>query len=191
MNTVAAAAEELDIPDLTLYDRGEGVISQYNDFLASVTFQTTKLSLRAHSGTDHETVRLANMTRGKIELQIRRLRDMVINSDLPDYRRDGLVAKLNELTVELARPRVRFAVVMGVIAAVSVVVGEATSFLADAPSALMTISMLIGQDKEREEAETLRLEGPPVVRRLAAPDDGKRPAGPAFEPGGMDDDIPF
>jgi len=40
-------------------------------------------------------------------MQIARLRDIIINSDLPEGQRTGLLDKLNELSVELGEPRVQ------------------------------------------------------------------------------------
>lgn len=191
MNIVAAAAEELGVDGVRINYDNNSIRSQFEEFIGLVTYQSTKLNLRTTAGSDKETVLLANATRAKIELQIRRLREMILSSDLPDKRKSGLVKRLDDLSIEVVQPRPRFAVVMAVIAAVGVAASESTSFLADAPDAIMTISRLLGVDKEAEEAEQLRLGAPPAVKALPAPTEHRSIRRPAFEPGGLDDDIPF
>ncbi|RDJ17361.1 hypothetical protein B5K05_04650 [Rhizobium phaseoli] len=85
------------------------------------------------------------------------------------------------------KERLRFGVSMAILASIGAMVGGGTAFLADAPNAISTITHLIGVDKESEDAETLRLEGPPKPKLIAGPVlplKGSRLA-PA------DDDIPF
>lgn len=190
MNIVAAAAEELGIDGIKIDYDHSSVATQYESFLGAVTYHSTKLNLRTTSGSDSESVLLANATRAKIELQVRRLRDMVLKSDLAPSRKEGLLKKLDELSQEIIKPRPRFALVLAVIAAVGVATSESTSFLADAPDAMLTIARLIGVDKEAEEAEQKRL-GAPIAQKTLPPPKTKILSPPAFEPGGMDDDIPF
>ncbi|WP_206628501.1 hypothetical protein, partial [Mesorhizobium sp. M1A.F.Ca.IN.020.06.1.1] len=123
-----------------------------------------------------------NKTRGRIEQQIAKLRDIIVNSELPERQRKGLLDKLNDLSVELSQPRVQYAKVMAVLAVVCATLGGTTSFLAEAPSAVATITSLLGADKIAEDAETERLGPPPTPkalppkpRALPAPDFGLPP----------------
>lgn len=189
MHMVAAAAHELDIQGIGLTDRYDDMMEGFDEFANDVSYVTTKLRLRVHSAKDPESVQLANRTRAKIELQIRRLRSIIETSELPDDRKRDLLKKLAALSDEVSKSRVPFGAVMAIIAAVSIGVTQGTSFLADAPDALMTIQSLFGADKQAEDAETLRL-GPPQ-RALPAPPKAGQATAPRFTSHSMDDDIPF
>jgi hypothetical protein len=101
-----------------------------------------------------------------------------------DLRRK-LLAKLDELSVELSQTRVSFAKVMAILAIVGVGVTQTTGFLADAPEAITAIASLLGADKVAEEAEARRLGPPPRPRSLPAPPSGTSPPSP------LDEEIPF
>ena len=195
MTIVSVAASELSIGDLDAPRWSEDWSEAYETFRLEVGAIITRLQLRS-SGPKAFSVHLTSRTKARIELQINRLRTIIEDSDLPAHRKQSLMDKLDELSQELVKPRVRFANIMAILAVVSVGVATTTSFLADAPDALATITSLIGQDKEAEEAERLRL-GHERTPALPAPETpaehsrGRGASAPSFESSGMDDDIPF
>lgn len=166
MMTVSAAAEELGIPGVD-YPKGSSPDSHFETFLTNATGASTRLRMRSTATT--YSVRLAEKSRGRIEVQIARLRSIIAESDLPASRRAALLARLDELSSELSSPRVSFSRVMAILAYVSVGLGTTTAFLADAPEALSTITSIIGADKEAEVAEIKRIGAPPVTKALAPP----------------------
>jgi hypothetical protein len=105
---------------------------------------------------------------------------------MPSEQRNALLRKLDELSVELSQTRVSFGKVMAILAFVSIGVTQAAGFLADAPLAIVTISSLIGADKEAEDAEARRLGPPPTPRALPSP-----PPRPSPRQSIIDDEIPF
>jgi hypothetical protein len=143
-------------------------------------------------------VRIANKTRGRIEQQIAKLRDFIINSELPERQRKGLLDKLNELSVELSQPRVQFGKVFAILGIVGATMLGTTSFLAEVPNAISTITSLLGADKIAEDAEAERLGPPPAPkalpakpRALPAPDFGQRQKDFGERGRELDDEIPF
>lgn len=190
MRMISAAAEELNIPDIHINEHYQRLVDGFDDFLSDVVYVTTKLRLRTAGARDPHSVQLTPRTKGRIELQVRRLRAVIESSDLPDEKKRSLLERLDELSAEMNKPRVKYGVVMAIIAALSIGVTQGTSFLADAPDALTTITSLIGADKEAENAERTRLEGAKSeVKSLPAPtvrSDRER----EFDPVG-DEDIPF
>lgn len=189
MRMVSAAADELNIPNIGMSDNYQRPVDGFDDFLSDVVYVTTKLRLRTAGARDPHSVQLTTRTKGRIELQVRRLRAVIEASDLPEDRKRSLLERLDELSAEMNKPRIKYGVVMAVIAALSVGVMQGTSFLADAPDAIATITALVGADKEAEDAEQARIGAAPEVRSLPAPT--KKPQSKhVFEPSG-DEDIPF
>lgn len=189
MVIVASAAEALgingvDYPSTTLTN---GV---FNGFRTQVAGLITKLRLTKPGGKKG-TVQIAAKTRVELDAQIRRLRQIIETGDMPDAKRKALLRRLDELSEEIAKSRLNMGRTMAILAFVSMGVASGTSFLADAPDALTTITSLIGFDQEAENAELKRVGGPPSQKALPPPDRNARIGAPAFEPGGMDDDIPF
>lgn len=181
MMQVSAAAEECGVNGLDYPWGADDFHRALEDFMLTATGVATRFRIRTSGKPDAYSVRLASKTRGRIEQQIAKLRDLIANGDLPDYSRDRLLRKLDELSVELSQPRVSFGKVLAVLAVVGAGLAGATGLLADAPHAIATITSLLGADKEAEEAEISRLGPPPtpkalppVPRALPAPQQGYR-----------------
>lgn len=190
MTTVSAAAAELGVGELGYPVDSERPVVHIDRFLLDASAIITRIRLRASGKAKALSVQLSARNRGRIELEIRRLRGIIERSEMPPDKRARLLAKLDELSKEMTSPRVTFGKAFAVLAIVAVAVTQGTSFLADAPDAIATIASLIGEDKEAEEAEIARLGPPPTPKALPAPAKPKS-SPPAFEPAGMDDDIPF
>lgn len=196
MTLVSAAAEECGVEGFDFPWHLEQPYEGFQNFLLRATGVTARVRLRGAGKLDAYSVHLANKTRGRIEQQIAKLRDIITNSDLPERQRSGLLDKLNELSVELSQPRVQYGKVMAVLAVVCATLGGTTSFLAEAPNAVATITRLLGEDKVAEEAEAARLGPPPTPkalppkpRALPAPDEFGLP--PQKGRRELDDEIPF
>lgn len=185
MMTVASAAETLGINGISYPKEHTSPSSQLNSFFAQVTKLTTRLRLLSSGHGDAYSVQLANRTRGKITIQVNKLRDIIEKSDLPDERKNALFRKLDEFITELEQPRFSFSKAMAILAYIGLGVATTTSFLADAPDAIATITKLIGEDKAAETAEVTRLGDQPKLKALPRPEtDGEK----QFN---ADDDIPF
>lgn len=188
MAVVAAAADELGVEGLWFPSPQEDVNQEYSQFSVAVSRINTQLRLRHARKADPYTVQLARRTRARIQLEVGRLREIIENSDLPDNRKRVLFRKLDELLEEIEKGRVSFAKVMAVLVTVGAgVVVSGTSFLADAPDAIATITSLIGADKEAETVELERLGAPEIPKALPAPRPKPKPQ-PDFS---VDDEIPF
>jgi uncharacterized protein (UPF0147 family) len=198
MALVAGAAEALEIKDIKYPDRFDDPADGIDEFMLAVSKAVAKIKLRNSSSTHQLSVRLGVKTRGLIERQIQKLREIISQGEIPDDKRKALLKRLDELSVELSQTRVSFAKVMAVLAHVSIGVATGTTFLAEAPHAIATISSLLGHDKAAEEAEAKRLGPPPKPKALPSPI--KPDASPDFSRASrpysqsvpiIDDDIPF
>jgi len=191
MTTVAAAAQELGIDGIKYPYDAEHPANELDDFLLRVSGVVTRIRLRSGNRIRPYSVRLGTRSKGRIEIEIRKLRGWIEEADLPGVKRKALLAKLDELAAELNHTRVSFAKIMRILAAISVPLASGTAFLAEAPAAIHTILTVIGSDKEREDEEAARLAPPP--KALPAPQpkqEPKRPMPVAFETD-FDNDVPF
>ncbi|RVE77732.1 hypothetical protein [Sinorhizobium meliloti] len=188
MTIVAAAAEELGVDGVRYIDSFDNVQEDVQEFIRLVSGVVARIRLRKSSGRDAFSVRLANRTRGIIENELARLRDSVSESDLDEVKKRNLLGKIEEFRTELHKERLGYGAALSTLAIIAAGLGGTTSFLADAPNAVTTIIQLIGQDKEEEEAEILRLEGPPKPRFLTDHSRGLSTKSSRYL---EDDDIPF
>ncbi|MND51609.1 hypothetical protein [Agrobacterium tumefaciens] len=186
MTIVTASAEELGIPGIRYINEYQTVEQDLNEFFRLVTGVTAKIRLRNSSSRDALSVRLASKTKGLIENELTKLRASVEESNLSDDKKERLLGKIGEFRTELHKERLRFGVSLSVLASIGAMVGGTTAFLAEAPQAIATITHLIGVDKQKEDEEILRLEGPTKPRLLAPPPSATKGSWDA-----LDDDIPF
>ncbi len=184
MSVVSAAAAELGVEGPSYPSHLDEPHAAFNDFMLEAAAIVTRIRLRTTS-SKAGSVRLSERSKGKIELQLRRLEQLIREAEMSDAKRRALLNRIAEFREELSRNRLNFGKTMAILAAVSVVITSGTSFLADAPEAIATITSIIGADKEAEETEAKRLGAPPVPKALPAPEKGKSQFVVA------DDDIPF
>ncbi len=161
MSTVSALASKLGIIGITTSPKNTDEGAFY-DFLMEANAVTTAIRVSGLTETGPFTVQLGVDTKGRIHGHIEALRGAIERSSLAPSRKKALLEKLEELRGEVDGRRLSFAKTMAILGAFAV---GATSFLADAPDAQKTLTDLIadiGGDKLKENAEVLRLNGPPL-----------------------------
>ena len=159
------------------------VREDYDRIRAQIIALATKLSINSASVNTSNSVALSTHSKRKIRHQIERLRSLIEASDFDARRKEKLKNKLDDLYQLTIAERIEFGNFFSLLAAVSVAVAGVTSFLADAPDAIATITSIIGEEKEIE-IEELRLieaQGKPK----AIPDLRNLPVD------NVDDEIPF
>lgn len=196
MTTLATAAVELNIPNVRFPQDDDSPVRHVPSFMLAVSGEVTRIRLRAHSEASPYSVRLGVRTKAQIQLKIGQLRSTIEEAELPENKRKALLGKLDELLIELDQTRLSFARTMKILAAISVGVCAGTSFLADAPQAITTITRLIGADKEIEEAEARRIGLEYERKLLPSPLTAGSPrqaveAGAGTIRDSLDDEIPF
>ncbi len=177
---LASAAEELKVGKLRPVSHGN-LREDFSIFRSEVTDLATRLSLRTSTSSRSLSVAISRPTRTKIQVQIDRLRKLVAESELDPNRKTRLASKLDELQLLVVAPRTDFGKVMLVLATIGAVIAATTSFLADAPDAIGTITILMGEEKEAEEEEQKALQAEPETLRI----EDKRSKSE------NDDEIPF
>lgn len=177
---LSSAAEELKLADFVEPSLGN-IRESYHSLRSAYISLATKLSIQVAPVNLNDSVFIQRKQKLKIEAQIARLRKMISESDFDRADQERLQSKLDELIALIRAPRSDFGQVFRVIAYLAMFLGGATSFLADAPDAISTISALIGEAKEEEEEEQRLLE--PNVSPLAIADHRVRDSD--------SDEIPF
>jgi hypothetical protein len=195
MATVAAVAEECDIPDIHLkLNSQRSFWEEFSTFSLAVQGQVARIRIRVIGRQRPYSVLLTTNTRTTIEHYISRIRETVQSSELEPSRKKRIDEKLDQLAAELKTPRLSFGKSMAILAAVLATMGSTVTIAADGRNAVAQIIRLIGEDKETEDAAAQRLAPPP--RALPSPDTSKPPAAwqtPALKNAkvAIDDDIPF
>lgn len=196
ISIVSGMAETLGIEGLPDIDGGIATYSQYRSFQVYLAGIVAKVRLQGNLVARPFSVELGRITKAKIQHEIGQLRSSIQSSELTDKKKDALLAKLDELEEELTKKRLGFARTMAIAASIMTIAGGGTATLANSPKAVeavITIMRLVGDDKEKEEQERLRLAPPPK----ALPDFSTSSVKPATGGGfgrfddGLDDDVPF
>ncbi|MFG1465288.1 hypothetical protein V5F77_20605 [Xanthobacter sp. DSM 24535] len=194
MTTISASAEELGIKGITFNRHTNDIAGNFENFSLDVSGVIARIRLRSSGTSDPNSVRLSARTRALIGREVERLREIIEKAEIPDAKRKALLKKLEELSEEIHKNRMAFGKALAIVAYVAAGCATGTSFLADAPGAIATITKLIGTDKAAEEAEADRLRGPAPQRALPAPkNEGASVSTPKAQrpPGNLDDEIPF
>lgn len=190
MSTIKAAADELGISGISVNLNVVRAYEAFDRFMLDVIGTITQLRLRNRREGDPNSVRLSVRNRALIGRELDRLQAAIEKSDLPAQKREALLKKLDELRAEIDKSRVGFGKALAVMAFIMAGTATTTSFLADAPNAIATITKLLGIDKAAEDAERERLGGPAGPRALPAPSQANS-AVPSRSSPPDDDEIPF
>lgn len=189
ISTLAGIADALGIeglPKVEPDDLHDG--RKYTMFQVYLAGIVSKVRLQGQIVSKPFSVALGRKTKAWIQQEINQLRGSIEESDLSQSKRDALVGKLDELEEELNKQRLGFARTLAITASIMTIVGGGTTALANAPKASEFVARvigLIGEDKEKEDAERQRLAPPPKALPDHSP---KRPA--PFD-NDLDDDVPF
>lgn len=192
ISIIGGIADALGIEGLPAIGNDLADYGQYQVFQVFLAGVVAKVRLQSQLVARPFSVELGRVTKAKIQQEIAQLRRSIDESDLSDAKKSALYDKLDDLETELEKKRLSFARTMAIAASIMTIMGGGTAALANAPKAaetLMTIIRLVGDDKEKEEQERLRLMPPPK----ALPDFTKTTvaAAPSTFADDLDDDVPF
>lgn len=199
-----ALADEFGLPGLPDPDEEyNNADARYSDFLRKLSGIFARV--RARHGTptaQPDSVKLGHKTKAWLRQEIEQLRVYINDSEIPASKKSALIDKLEDMLAELDKQRLSFARTMAIAASIAGILGGGTTTIVQAPKVYEMINHLIariGEDKAREDAELLRIEGPakalppPTQQRLplgAPPAAGGYAAKPS-RPEDFDDDVPF
>ena len=151
MSTVSVAAKMLKVDALVRAEsRSSTLGAGFDTFFKKVVETTTELQLSAHEFLNLYSVKVSKTTREKIRDQIAIIRDFVSEHSFSDAHKKRLQTLLDALDTELDRPRASLSRLMLILGLIGTVSAGAVGMVADIPTAIGTITALIGQQKDEE-----------------------------------------
>jgi len=199
--SVAVECGITSLPSPPQFSGNDEFYSFYSHFELAVQGEVARIRVRGRRSRNSDSVLLIGNTKTKIRHHVSRLREVIGASNLPISKQQALNAKLDELMVEIDKPRLSFGKTMAVLSWVVVglpaVAANTTIIAAEGHTAITNIMRLIGADKESEDAAALRLT--PSQKALPAPsappvkaETASRGTGPQWDaPSDVGDEIPF
>jgi len=169
----------------------------YRQFRHDLSMYITQIMLNAADADRSNSVPLIEEKRQRLRTYVFHLREAIDKSDLPDWRKDRLHKRLNDLEQELIKPRVNMTVVAGIVAAVLAVTSDAGGAYDTISKVATFILREIGQAKEADdEQKKISYDAPIALLPPRSPEAerqgrGRKTAPGSFQRDEMDDEIPF
>jgi hypothetical protein len=169
MRQVQVITEELGFGVVPIATSAPVVDSEWASFESALSAIRTRIRLHGRVRAEG-SVQLSRVSKFRVEQEVDRLREIIKAADLTEKKKKALNDKLDELIEELRRERLSFAKLAAVVAAVAGALGGTSAALANGPKAMETVIRIlhwVGEEKEAEDAEQLRIAAPP--KALPAP----------------------
>lgn len=200
LNVVVGAAKRYEIDALSTWqiphidNFGN---SDYRQFQADVDHYVTQLAIGHSLRNRRDSVPIPQESKDKIRDYLRALRECIEKADMSDAKRANLLDKLTAFEAELEKRRLTLLALTRLMVSIAVVPGGVWASYDIASKLLNNVMQIVGEakaaDDENRQMPALPGEEAPKPLLLRAEERKRpvRPSAPAFEPGGMDDDIPF
>jgi hypothetical protein len=190
--TTAAAAElQLDIlKEFRIPFAEDLTISAYQEFRGQVDGYRTKLQIRHARRVKGYSVRFDAKTKRIVSHHLAQVREIIIKLEVDDWKKESLLACLNNLQAEVDKDRSGYEVLGAFIVESAGVLGTAAEKLEPIRKLIDSVAGLMWGTKHAEQTQRLP---PPAERRQIPPPKTqtpkeKRPLGKRSD---MDDEIPF
>ncbi|MGR3760452.1 hypothetical protein ACUXV3_10035 [Roseobacteraceae bacterium NS-SX3] len=170
VQVISATAEELGIGNLQSISPGN-IHEEIDQFRAEVAAVAARLCMKQKHAIEDGYLGLSQTVRERLHEQVDILRTLVRSSNFDEAKKANLHSLLDKLAEEVERDKLNYSNIMQVLAMCAVGLAGTTSFLADAPTAIATITQLIGLQKKAddEKRELLRLPDEPAIPQLPSP----------------------
>ncbi|MEO1167687.1 MAG: hypothetical protein AAFW97_03135 [Pseudomonadota bacterium] len=193
MTRVSALAEEFGVPGIQ-YNRSATTENEFNRFIHAVDFQTTQINVRVARENAKSLVDFRDNSRTKIQHHLEQMKQIIIESDIPERRARSLLDRISDFEKELAKRRVNIAVAMAVIALSLAAARDFQEIATDLVRPTEAITEVVSQEQvQHEETTQLRVELAKAKQLNAPPkaitDQTTDRAKGAFDE--LDDDVPF
>lgn len=198
MNIVIAAAKRFGISEFVERDvpsPNDANHSDYMDFKSDLDHYLTQIYLDNSIRAKRDAVPIPAKAKERIRTYVLELRNCIDKATLSDGKRDALNKRLSAFEEELEKSRLSLLAVTRVTLEV-MALGSGAWQAADIAYKLITNVMHEVAEAKAADDETRQLPSsiaPAMLLPPRAPEAPRRRKAqqPAFEPGGMDDDIPF
>lgn len=202
VNVIVAAAKRYEIEPFAsqsipkVNDFGE---VDFRQFSADLDHYMTQLLIDNSIRARRDSVPLPQASKDKIRSYLHGLRDAIEKSAMNEAKRSKLLDRLGEFEAELEKRRLNLLAVTRLVIEIAAVPGAVWASAEIATRLANNVLTVVAEAKQvDDENRKLPPVQPPAL--LSAPryeperqKGGRRPSSPApaFEPAGMDDDIPF
>jgi hypothetical protein len=189
--TAAAAAElQLDVLQNFRIPSADGLsTSDYQEFRGQVDAYRTKLQIRHARRAQGYSVRFDAKTKRIVNHHLAQVREIIIKLEVDDWKKESLLACLNNLQAEVDKDRSGYEVLGAFVIESAGVLGTAGGKLEPIRKIIDSVAGLMWGTKHAEQTQRLP---PPAQRRQIPPPKAqtkeKRPLGKRSD---MDDEIPF
>lgn len=197
MNIVIAAAKRFGIEEFINRDvpsPNNSNHTDYLDFRSDLDHYLTQIYLDNSIRAKRDAVPLPANSKERIRTYVFELRNCIDKAELGDGKRQALHDRLTAFEAELEKSRLSLLAVTRVTLEVMALAGGAWQASEIAYKLISNVMQEVAEAKAADD-ETRQLPTSSAPAMLSPPRaDGfrrRRPSAPAFEPGGMDEDIPF
>lgn len=169
--------------------------TDFRQFQSDVDHYVTQIAI-GHSLRDRkDSVPIPQRSKEKIRDYLRALRECIEKAELSDAKRTNLLDRLDEFESELEKRRLTLLALTRLMISIAVVPGALWASYEITNRLVGSVMQIVGEAKAADEDNRPMPALPKESPKLTLPraDERRRPSpnAPAFEPGGMDDDIPF
>jgi hypothetical protein len=193
MNHTLAAVKALSLDFLNQWEvpriGSDTIWQSYQQFASDVDHITLQIRLRHSRRTRKYSVSLDASTKEKLRHYINEIRKVIDTLDITDLKREALNEKVSELEKEIGRNRTRFDAVMAVILEAATKTGQAAEKLAPLRKLIDSITGLIKEARDIEDASNPQLPPHRAPKQIEGPRSNSLPV--RNDGGDTDDDIPF
>jgi hypothetical protein len=166
---VSAIAKELGFDDLAKHIVTEPTENEWNAFLGAISALKARNALRIRFNNSVESISVGQITKHRLFQEFERLKRLVAEANIEDWRKKSLNDMIDELSDELHRNRITFRKVVTLAAAIAGLSGGTVTTLANAQEAKETVLSVIEWIGEEVGAQEQSL--PKEPRALPAPEE--------------------
>ena len=157
----------------------------YINFGKDVKYYRTILEIRHGRRVQKFSIRFDGATKQKIRHHLTKVREIVENMEVSQYKKEALLLRIGALEQEVDRDRTRFEAYAALVIESAGVLGDAADKLEPVRKLLDTIGRVIWGAKKEEDAK--QLPPPTELKRIQPPHTTEQ----LPEKDNLDDDIPF
>lgn len=198
INVVVGAAKRYDIDELSSWQVPQinnFGNDDYRQFQADVDHYVTQVAIGQSLRDQRDSVPIPQQSKEKIRDYLRALRECIEKADLSDAKRAKLLDRLDEFERELEKRRLTLLALTRLMITIAGVPGSLWASYEITNRLIGNVMQVVGEAKVADDENRPMPVFPSEPPKLSLPraTERKRPTAnaPAFEPGGMDDDIPF
>jgi hypothetical protein len=193
MRQVVAAAGELQLgilQDLSIPSADDLTEARFRDFQGQVDYYLTAFQIRQARRNKGYSVRFDDKTKRILNHHLTQMREIITKLEIDEWKRESLLACLNNLQAEVDKNRSRYECVGAFVVEYAGILGVASEKIEPLRKIIDSVAGLLWGAKHAE--QTQRLPSPSERKQIPPPKTKKRKETGTFgKRADMDDEIPF